>query len=69
MDQLVQQIAAQTGLTTDQAREVVQTVVSYIKEKLPAPIAAQVDGFLNNQIADDIAQQAISGIGGLFNKQ
>lgn len=69
MDQLVQQIAAQTGLTTDQAREVVQTVVSYIKEKLPAPIAAQVDGFLNNPIADDIAQQAISGISGLFNKQ
>lgn len=69
MDQLVQQIAAQTGLSTDQAREVVQTVVSYIKEKLPAPIAAQVDGFLNNQAVDDIAQQAISGIGGLFNKQ
>lgn len=69
MDQLVQQIAAQTGLPADQAREVVQTVVNYIKEKLPAPIAAQVDGFLNNQAVDDIAQQAISGIGGLFNKQ
>ncbi len=66
MDQLVQQVVQRTGLPEAQAREAVQTVVDFIKQKLPPPIAAQVDGFLNSQQADDVAQQAQQMLGGLL---
>ena len=66
MDQLITQITERTGITADQARAVVQVVTSYLKDKLPAPIAAQVDGLLSGQNVGDTAQQALGGLGGLF---
>lgn len=66
MDQLVQQVAQKTGLPEAQAREAVQTVVDFIKQRLPAPIAAQVDGFINSPQADDVAGQAQQMLGGLL---
>jgi uncharacterized protein (DUF2267 family) len=51
-----------TGLSQDQARQVVTVVINYLKERLPAPIAAQVDGVLN--------KSGLSGaLGGLFGKK
>ena len=66
MDQLISQITERTGITVDQAREAVQVVTTYLKDKLPAPIAAQVDGLLSGQPLGDAAQQALGGLGGLF---
>ena len=68
MDQLISQITERTGITADQAREAVQVVTTYLKDKLPAPIAAQVDGLLSGQPLGDAAQQALGGLGGLFGK-
>jgi hypothetical protein len=59
MDALVDLVVKKTGLPEAQARQAVTVVINYLKEKLPAPIAAQVDGVLNN---DGIA----GVIGGLF---
>ena len=46
MDELVNQVAQKTGLPKDQAKAAVDTVIGYLKGKLPAPIAAQIDGVL-----------------------
>jgi hypothetical protein len=59
MDALVDLVVKKTGLPEAQARQAVTVVIDYLKEKLPMPIAAQVDGILNN---DGLA----GVIGGLF---
>ncbi|MRR30330.1 DUF2267 domain-containing protein [bacterium] len=46
MDQLISQIVAKTGLSEDVARKVVGMVVDFLKKKLPAPIAGQIDSVL-----------------------
>ena len=43
MDDLVKLVAEKTGLPPATARTAVETVVGYIKQRLPEPLAAQVD--------------------------
>ena len=49
MEELIQQVTTRTGISEDQARTAVDTVLGFIKDKLPAPIAAQVDGALTGE--------------------
>lgn len=46
MDELVKMVSQKTGLPDDKARMAVQTVVDYIKKKLPGPVAGQIDSVL-----------------------
>src|ERR671935_137708 len=43
MEELVRQVVERTGISEAQARTAVETVVGFLKERLPAPIAAHVD--------------------------
>ena len=47
MDELIKRITEKTGISEDQAREAVNTVSAFLKQKLPAPIAGQVDNVLS----------------------
>lgn len=47
MDQLTAQVAQKTGISEDQARQAVEIVISFLKKRLPAPIAGQIDNALN----------------------
>jgi len=49
MDELVKQVTQKTGLPADTVRTVATEVLSFVKAKLPAPIASQIDGFLGGQ--------------------
>lgn len=71
MDQIVQQISERTGIPEAQAREAAQVVIGYLKEHLPAPVAAQIDGLLTQNLGDMAkqAQDLIGGLGGMFGKQ
>ena len=62
MDELVKMISEKTGLSKELSLEVVNMVLDFLKKKLPAPIAAQVDGVLNGG-------SAASMLGGLFGKK
>jgi hypothetical protein len=44
MDQLVKLVQERTGIGEEQARTAVDTVLDFVKDRLPAPIAGQVDG-------------------------
>jgi hypothetical protein len=69
VDQLITLVTERTGISQDQAREAVQTVIGFLKDKLPGPIASQLDGVLGGQGAGDMmgqAQQALGGLGGMF---
>jgi hypothetical protein len=46
MDELVKMVAQRTGLGEDKALTAVQTVIGFLKERLPAPVAAQLDGLV-----------------------
>ena len=49
MDELIKQVVSKTGISEDQARTAVTTVLGFVKDKLPAPIASQIDNAINRR--------------------
>jgi hypothetical protein len=64
MDELVKLVAQKSGITSDQAKTAVETVLAYLKQNLPAPVAAQVDAVLSGKAPD--VGSLTSGLGGMF---
>ena len=68
MDELVQSVAAQTGLPEAQAKQAAEAVMAFLKEKLPAPLASQVDSVVNNANvasgAEDLLKKGLGLLGG-----
>ncbi len=60
MNELIKRITERTGLSEDQARKAAQTVIGFLKERLPAGLAGQVDSALGSgeSSAGDITKQA-----------
>ncbi len=69
MDELVKMVAKETGLPEAQARKAAEAVVKFLKDKLPAPIASQVDGFLEGEGTADAAGDLLKKGLGLFGKK
>ncbi len=46
MDELIKKVSEKTGLSADQAKLAVEAVVNYLKTKLPAPLAGELDQLL-----------------------
>lgn len=65
MDELVKLVVAKTGISEEQARGAVATVIKFLKDKLPAPVAGQIDGILGGAGVGG----ALKGQGGLFGKK
>ncbi len=68
MDELVKLVAEKTGLPPATARTAVDTVVGFLKQRLPEPLAGQVDAVIEGadlSQADDL----LKGLGGLLGKQ
>ncbi len=57
----MRQVQQRTGLPEDQARQVVVTVISLLKQRLPAPIAGQIDSALSGQ-------NPLAGLGGILGR-
>lgn len=49
MDELIKQVVSKTGISEDQARTAITTVLGFVKDKLPAPIASQIDNALTGE--------------------
>lgn len=47
MEELVTLVSKKTGLNKDQATAAVKIVLDFVKSKLPAPVAAQVDSVVS----------------------
>lgn len=47
MDELVKLVAEKTGLTEEMAKVAVDTVIDFLKDKLPGPAASQLDALLD----------------------
>lgn len=53
MDQLVKMVQDRAGIEEGQARTAVDTVVGFLKDRLPDPIAGQIDGVLSGDDGGD----------------
>jgi uncharacterized protein (DUF2267 family) len=78
MDELIKQVSERAGISEAQAGTAINTVVGFLKERLPAPIAGQVDTVLNSSAGvvgtgiDAISEHAgdvLGGLGGMFGKR
>lgn len=67
MNELVQRLIDKSGLSEEQAASAVQAVAGFLKERLPAPIAAQVDNVLGGGAAEALGGVGAS-LGGMFGK-
>jgi hypothetical protein len=65
--QILQLIQERAGISEQQAKTALDTVVGFLKEKLPAPVAGQVDMALKGDMGDLGGMAA--GLGGLFGKK
>jgi hypothetical protein len=68
MEELIKQVSTRAGISEDQARSAVTTVLEFVKGKLPDPIASQIESAIGSsggsvsKAAGDIA----SKVGGLL---
>jgi len=68
MDELVKQVAQKVGISEKQAQQAVETVLDFLKEKLPDPIAKQVQGVIKGGEMPDLGDLGKS-LGGILGKK
>ncbi len=72
MDQLIKMITQRTGISDEQACWAVNTMLEFLKEKLPGPIASQVESFLSSPDSGSTvveAEKVLGELGSLFSKK
>jgi uncharacterized protein (DUF2267 family) len=70
MDQLIDLVVQRTGIPRNQAQQAVQVVVGYFKDRLPGPVASQVDTVLSGGgTGGGVTDQAQQGLGGMFGQK
>ena len=47
MKELINTIVQKTGISEENAQKSVQVMLGFLKTRMPAPVAAQLDSFLN----------------------
>ncbi len=68
MDELVKLVSKKAGISPDEAKLAVEAVVGYLKKKLPAPVAGQIDGLLSGGAASGVSQAA-NALSGMLGKK
>jgi hypothetical protein len=68
MEQLIKSVSEKAGISPEQAQTAVATVVGFIKDKLPAGLAGQLDGLLAGGGMPNVGDIAgkLGGLGGMF---
>ena len=61
MEELVNLVSKKSGLDKEMSKTVVNLVLDYLKKKLPAPVAAQVDMVLKSGSAADALGGLLGG--------
>lgn len=69
MNELVNLVVKKTGIPQATAQTIVNIVVDYLKKKLPAPVGAQIDGFLSDDAKVRQAEGVIGNLASKFGKQ
>jgi hypothetical protein len=68
--QLIQQLSQRVGIPADKAEAAINTVVGYLKERLPGPVGSQLDKLVSGEeVQGGVLSQAAQSIGGMFGKK
>ena len=49
MDELIKQVVSKTGISEEQSCTAVTTVLGFVKDRLPAPIASQIENAMTGE--------------------
>lgn len=66
---LVHLIQEKTGISEQQAQMALETVIGFLKEKLPEPLAGQLDAVIGGSGSNDQLGSMLGAFGGMFGKQ
>jgi hypothetical protein len=68
MEELIKMVTQKVGISEAQAKSAVETVVSFLKDKMPAGIGSQVESFIggNAGSAGGVIDSIKDKIGGLL---
>jgi hypothetical protein len=81
MEDLIQKVAEKTGISADQAKDAIVTVVDHLKDKLPWGLGDKIESFINGSeapaadgtapannegIFDELKDKLSGGLKGLF---
>ena len=72
MNELINLIVQKTGISQENAQKAAQTVIDFLKTKLPAPVASQVDAVLAGDmsgVAGQAGEMLKGKLGGAFGGQ
>lgn len=64
MDDIIRKLVQQLGLSEDIARKAVELILGQLEDKLPEPIASQLEGIMNG----DVDLKDLGGDEGLLGK-
>ncbi len=69
MEEVIEAVMQQTGLSNEIAKQAVAVVLSQLKTQLPKPIADQLNALLGGRGtggSDDVMGSVMKGLGGMF---
>ena len=74
MEELIRQVTERTGITESEARTAIDTVLGYMRDKLPATVSGSLDQVIGGgaNVAGgltDTASNVLGGLGGMFGKK
>jgi hypothetical protein len=69
MDELIKLVSQKTGLSEELSKKAVETVIGFLKDRLPDPIAGRIDDVLKGGDAMAGLGDLVEGLGGLLGKQ
>jgi len=63
MEKLIKLVSEKTGISDTQAKAAVDTVIGFLKEKMPAGVGNQVESFIKGNPVGGIADKITKGVG------
>ena len=67
--QLIEQITQRVGIPAEKAQAAAETVVGFLKQRLPGPIASQLDNAVSGEDSSGGVAGAAKSVGGMLGKQ
>jgi len=69
MNELIRMVSEHVGIPKDAARTALQVVGGFLKDRLPTPIAGQIDAALGASDASGQAGDIAKGLGGILGRR
>ena len=67
MEELIQTVADKTGISPDQAKSAIETVIDHLKDKLPMGLGDKIESFLQNgSESSSLGDELLGGLKSLF---